>query len=125
MFKGLGSLMNVGSLLKQAQLLGGKLGAMSEELKACRVEGTSGGGLVTVEANGVSEILRCRIDESLLADREMLEDLLPAAINAALAKSKEAHMKAMQAMAGDMDVPGLNDMLSQLAGGGPGEPPAS
>lgn len=119
MFKGLGNLANLGSMLKQAQQLGGKLSDLSESLKTRRVEGQAGGGLVSVEANGIGEILRCRIDPSLVAagDREMIEDLLPGAVNQALEKSKQLHAEAMKAMAADFDVPGLRGMLAQLSGG--------
>jgi len=78
-FKGLGNLANMASMIKQAQEMGGKLKQLSEELKLRRAQGTSGGGMVTVETNGLGEVLRCRIDPSLAADRELLEDLLPAA----------------------------------------------
>jgi len=122
-FKGLGNLANLGSLLKQAQQMGGKLQQVTEELKTRRAEGSSGGGLVTVEVNGVGEVLSCRIDPSLITagDREMVEDLLPAAINQALAKSKELHTEAMKSMAAGLDVPGLNAMLAQLSGGASGD----
>lgn len=124
MFKGLGNLANLGSMLKQAQQLGGKLSQLSESLKARRVEGQAGGGLVTIEANGVGEVIRCRIDPSLITsgDREMIEDLLPGAINQALEKSKQLHAEAMKSMASDLDVPGLSNMLAQLSGGGDEKP---
>ncbi len=78
MFEGLGKLANLGSMLKQAQQMGGRLQQLSEELKAKRAEGTAGGGLVTVEVNGLGEVLACRIDPSLVTsgDRELIEDLL-------------------------------------------------
>jgi nucleoid-associated protein EbfC len=123
MLKGLGNLANIGSLLKQAQQMGGKLQQTTEELKKQRAQGSSGGGLVTVEVNGVGEVLRCQIDPSLVTsgDREMIEDLLPSAVNQALAKAKQLHADAMKSMAAGLDVPGLNSMLAQLSGGDPGE----
>ena len=100
MFKGLGNLANLGSLIKQAQQMGGRLQQISEELKTRRADGTAGGGMVTVEVNGVGEVLSCRIDPSLIAagDRELIEDLLPAAVNQALAKAKQLHAEAMKSM---------------------------
>lgn len=126
MFKGLGNLANLGSLLKQAQQMGGRLKQISEELKNKRAEGISGGGMVTVEVNGLGEVLACRIDPSLVAsgDRELIEDLVPAAVNQALAKSKQLHAEAMKSMTEGLDVPGLGSMLAQLSGGEP-EKPAS
>ena len=57
MFKGLGNLGNIGSLLKQAQEMGSKWEAVNEQLKLQRAVGTAGGGMVEVEVNGVGEVL--------------------------------------------------------------------
>jgi nucleoid-associated protein EbfC len=123
-FKGLGNLANLGSLLKQAQQMGGRLKQISEELKAKRAEGSAGGGMVTVEVNGLGEVLACRIDPSLVAsgDRELIEDLLPGAVNQALVKAKGLHAEAMKSMTEGLDVPGLGTMLAQLSGGEPETP---
>jgi DNA-binding protein YbaB len=71
-------------------------------------------------------VLSCRIDPSLVqaGDRELVEDLVPAAVNQALAKAKQLHAEAIQSMTAGLDVPGLGAMLSQLSGG-EGEKPAS
>jgi len=104
--------------MKQAQEMGGKMQQLTEELKTKRVTGTAGAGLVEVEANGVGEILAVRIDPSLFAkqDREFVEDLLPAAINAAAQKSKELYAEQMQSLAGGLNLPGLSEALGQLGG---------
>ncbi len=112
MFKGIG---NMASMFRQAQQIGGKMDEINAQLKSRRVSGTAGGGMVEVEANGLGEVLKIRI-EPTLTDREMIEDMLPAAINQASAKSKELHMEMMQSLTGGMDLPGLNDMISQLGG---------
>ena len=124
MFKGLGNLANIGSLIKQAQLMGGKMQQINEDLKTRRAEGSSGGGMVHVEVNGLGEVLSCRIDPSLFTagDRELVEDLLPAAVNQALAKSKELHVEAMKSMAEGVDMPDLGALMSQLSGGDPAKP---
>ena len=98
MFKGLGNLANIPALMKQAQEMGTKMQALGEELKTKRATGSAGGGLVEVEVNGLGEVLAVRIDPSLVAkqDREMIEDLLPAAFNAAAQKAKQLHAEAMQ-----------------------------
>jgi nucleoid-associated protein EbfC len=116
MFKGLGNLSNLGALLKQAQEMGGKMQALTAELKTKRATGSAGGGLVEVDVNGLAEVLAVRIDPSLVekGDREMIEDLLPAAFNAAHAKAKALHAEAIQSIAGGMNVPGLGDALAQL-----------
>ena len=120
MFKGLGNLANLGALMKQAQEMGGRMQAIQQELKGKRATGAAGGGLVEVDVNGLAEVLAVRIDPSLVAkgDREMIEDLLPAAFNAAQQKAKELHAEAMQSLTGGMPIAGFQDALSQLTGGG-------
>lgn len=116
MFKGLGQLAQLPAILKQAQEMSGKLEQLQAELKAKRVTGSAGGGLVEVECNGVGDALSVRIDPSLIErqDRELLEDLLPAAINSARQKSKELNAEMMQQLTGGMAIPGLGDMLGNL-----------
>ena len=65
--------------------------------------------------------LTYNIDPSLIEknDREMIEDLLPAAFNAAQQKAKAMHAEAMQSLTGGIPLPGLQDALSQLTGSGP------
>jgi DNA-binding YbaB/EbfC family protein len=117
-FKGLGDFANIGALMKQAQEIGGKMQALQGELKARRATGSAGGGLVEVDVNGLGETLAVRLDPSLVAkgDREMIEDLLPAAMNDAQRKAKQMHAAAMQALTGGLPVPGLQEALSQLTG---------
>ena len=128
MFKGLGNLANLGTIVKQAQEMGTKMQALTEELRTRRTTGAAGGGLVEVDMNGLAEVLAVRIDASLTdnGDREMIEDLLPAAINAASQKAKELHAEAMKEITGGMNLPGLQETLGQLTGDLPPEvaPPA-
>ena len=121
MFKGLGNLANFGALVKQAQEMGGRMQALQEELKTKKATGSSGGGLVEVDVNGLAEVLAVRIDPSLVAkgEREMIEDLLPAAFNAAQTKAKQMHAEAIQALAGGFPIGGFADILSQLPGSNP------
>ncbi|RIK87968.1 MAG: YbaB/EbfC family nucleoid-associated protein [Planctomycetota bacterium] len=114
--KGLSNLANLPGIFKQAQEMGAKLQQLNAELKTKKVTGAAGGGLVEVDANGVGDVLAVRIDASLIEkqDRELLEDLLPAAINAAHAKAKELHAQSMQSLAGGLDLPGLSDALGGL-----------
>ena len=121
MFKGLGNLANIGALMKQAKEMGGKMQAIQEELKTKKATGAAGGGLVEVDVNGLSDVLAVRIDPSLVekGEREMIEDLLPAAFNAAQAKAKQMHAEALQGLAGGLPMGGLADILSQLPGANP------
>ena len=121
MFKGLSNLANIGALMKQAQEMGGRMQVLQEELKTKKATGSSGGGLVEVDVNGLSEVLAVRIDPSLVekGEREMIEDLLPAAVNTAQAKAKQMHAEAIQGLAGGLPMGGIADMLSQLPNSGP------
>jgi DNA-binding YbaB/EbfC family protein len=117
MFKGLGQLANLPALLKQAQEMGGKMQQLAAEMRAKRVTGAAGGGLVEVEANGLGEVLAVRLDPTLIEkqDRELIEDLLPAAINAAQQKAKQLHAESMQQLAGGVQLPaGIADALNQF-----------
>ena len=113
MFKGISDL---AGMLKQAQSMGSRMKEMNEQMAAIRATGTAGGGLVEVEVNGLGEMLRVTLDSTLLdkKDQELIEDLIPAATNAALSKAKEQQARAMQDIAGGMDIPGLSDALSSL-----------
>lgn len=127
MFKGLGNLANLGALMKQAQEMGGRMQAMQEELRAKRATGAAGGGLIEVDVNGLAEVLAVRIDPSLVerGDREMIEDLLPAAFNAAQGKARQLHAEAMKSITGGFSLPGLEEALAQVPGAsgeGPDKP---
>lgn len=115
MLKGL---TNLGSLLKQAQEIGGKIQGLSEELRHRRATGTAGGGMVEVEVNGLLEVLRCQIDPELVrqADRELIEDLVTTAVNQALTKGKQLHAEALKSMTGGLDLPGLDAALGGALG---------
>ena len=113
MFKGLGDL---AGLVRQAQQVSSKMQAVNESLKSQRVTGTAGGGMIEVEANGLGEILRVKIEPGLVErqEREMIEDLLPGAVNQAVAKSKQLYAEAMKSAASGLDIPGLGEALAQL-----------
>jgi DNA-binding YbaB/EbfC family protein len=115
MFKGLS---NLATLLKQAQNIGGQMGQLTEMMKNRRVVGSAGGGMVEIEVNGLMEVLRCRIDPQLFAggDREMLEDLVQAAVNQAITKGKQMHAEAMRELTGGLSLPGLQEALEKFTG---------
>ncbi len=123
MFKSLGNLANIGALMKQAQEMSGRMQALQEQLKTKRATGAAGGGLIEVDVNGVGEALAVRIDPSLIekGEREMIEDLLPAAINTAQSKAKQLYAEAMQSLAGEIPMAGLSDALMQLGGSTDGD----
>jgi DNA-binding YbaB/EbfC family protein len=111
-------LSNIAALMRQAQQIGPKLQAIQQQLKDARATGSSGGDMVTVEVNGLSEVVAVHFDPALVArgDVEMMQDLTVAAVNVALAKSKELHVNAMKSLTSDSDMPGLQDMLARMTG---------
>ncbi len=80
---------NIGDLMKQAQKMGDAMKKAQEDLTKLSVEGEAGGGLVKVVLNGQHQAKSIHIDDSLLNDKEMLEDLITAAINSANQKINE------------------------------------
>ena len=110
----------LGSLLKQAQEIGGRMKGLTEQLKARRATGSAGGGMVEIEVNGLVEVLRCKIDEQLIAqgDRELIEDMVASAVNQAVMKAKQQHADAMKSLTGGLELPGLSDALGSFLGGG-------
>jgi DNA-binding YbaB/EbfC family protein len=115
LFKGI---TNLAGLLKQAQQVGSRLQQVSEELKLRRATGAAGGGMVEVEVNGLGQVLRLSIDPALveMKDRDLLEDLIPAATNQALTKAKELHAEVIKDLTGGMNLPGLDEVLSKVTG---------
>lgn len=112
MLKGLGNLGNLagmGNLMKQVQEMQGKLAEIEDELAASTVEGSAGGGMVTVIANGRQEIQSLAIDQELLnpEEHEMLQDMIVAAVNQALEASRELRLEKVSALTGGMKIPGL------------------
>ena len=121
MFKGLA---NLGALLKQAQQLGGQMGQLTEEMRKRRVTGTAGAGMVEIEVNGLMEVLRCSIDPQLLAqnDRELIEDLVVAAVNQAISKGKQMHADSIRDITGGLPLPGgFHEALAKFTGMGEDE----
>lgn len=104
--------------------MGGKMQELTEQLKTKRVTGTAGAGMIEVEANGLGEVLTVRIDQTLIdkQDKELIEDLLPAAINAVREKSQALHAEQMQGLTGGMDLPDMSELLANL---GDDAPPVS
>src|SRR5437867_433345 len=117
MFKGLA---NLASVMKEVQQLQGRAAEMQENLGRLRVEGRAGGEMVVVRADGLQRVLGVKIEPSLLEskDGEILEDLLLAATNQALDKSREAAAEEMSKMTAGIQLPGLSEMMSKLGLGG-------
>ena len=94
--------LDLSAMVRQAQELSEKLRRVQEELRHRTVSATVGGGLVEVTASGALEVVGVRIDPQAVDPRdvEMLQDLVRAAVNQALARAKELAQDAMQKAAG-------------------------
>jgi len=118
-------LSGLGSLLRHAHEISGRVQGMTEELRSRRATGSAGGGLVEFEVNGLVEVLRCHIDPKLLAqgDQELLEDLVATAVNQAVAKAKELHADTVRSITGGVALPGLDQAMAKFLGTGPADSP--
>ncbi|HKQ65361.1 MAG TPA: YbaB/EbfC family nucleoid-associated protein [Methylomirabilota bacterium] len=98
-----------GNIMKEAQKLQAQMAAMQEEVGKKKVEATAGGGMVTVEANGKQELTAVKIDPEVVNKEEiqMLEDLVLAAANEALRKSRELVQQELGKLTGGLKIPGL------------------
>ena len=101
---------DLNDLMKQAQKLQGDVARVQEELATLECDGAAGGGLVTATVNGQFEIVRVKIDKSVVDpnDFAMLEDLVTSAVNAAARKVRETSQERMAAVMGPMaGMPGM------------------
>ena len=96
-------------MMKQAQKLQSKMLQMQEELAQKTVEASAGGGMVKVVANGKQQIVSIQIEKEVVdpEDVDMLQDLVQAAVNDALARSQEMANAEMSKLTGGLNIPGL------------------
>jgi nucleoid-associated protein EbfC len=106
MMRGMG---NMQKMMKQMQKMQKEMQKAQEELAEKTVEGTAGGGMVTVIANGHKQILEVKIKEEVVdpEDIEMLQDLILAATNDALKKADELTAETMGQFTTGLNIPGL------------------
>ena len=98
-----------GNMMKEAQKLQQQMAALQEEIGKRTVEATAGGGMVTVVANGRQELISIKIDPEVVSkdDVQMLEDLVLAATNEALRKSRDLVQQELGKLTGGLKIPGL------------------
>ena len=98
---------NFTSMMKQAQELQSRMSELQAEMERMRVEGRSGGGLVTLTLSGKGDLTSAKIDSSLLkpGEEEILEDLIVAAHADAKAKVEQAMQAKMQSLTGGLPLP--------------------
>ncbi len=95
--------------MKQAQKLQADMERLQEELGSQSVEGTAGGGMVKAVVTGKQEVVSIAIEKEVVdpEDVEMLQDLVTAAVNEALRKSRDMMTEQMSKLTGGMNIPGL------------------
>ncbi|MGC1952002.1 MAG: YbaB/EbfC family nucleoid-associated protein [Gammaproteobacteria bacterium] len=97
----------LGNIMKQAQEMQANLQKAQEELANLEVAGESGGGMVTVLMTGRHDVRRVTIDASLMAeDKEMLEDLVAAAVNDAVRKVEQESQQKLSGLTAGLSLPG-------------------
>ncbi len=96
----------ISNLMKQAQQMQADMQKAQEEIANMQIEGQSGAGLVKVIMNGAHELVRVNIDDSLVGDdKDMLEDLVAAAVNDASQKLAAASAERMSGLTAGMQLP--------------------
>jgi DNA-binding YbaB/EbfC family protein len=102
--------MDLKNMMKQVQDIQGRINGMQSELAEKTVETSSGGGMVTVTANGKQEIISINISPEIIdpSDISMLQDLITAAVNTALKSSKDMMQEELSKITGGIKIPGLN-----------------
>jgi nucleoid-associated protein EbfC len=107
MAKGIGGM---GNLLKQAQEMQSRMAKIQEELAHKTVDGSAGGGMVRVTVNGQLALTAIKIDSTVInsEEKEMLEDLIMAAVNDGMRKARDMVSTEMSKLTGGLKIPGLS-----------------
>lgn len=95
----------LGNLMKQAQAMQENMQKMQEEVARMEVEGQAGGGMVKVVMTGRHDIKRVSIDDSVMDDKEMLEDLVAAAVNDAVRQVEKTSQEKMSGLTAGLNLP--------------------
>ena len=113
MFK---NLTGFAQMLRTASSLGPRIKEMREHLGRQVATGSSGGNAVEVELTGLGEVLRVRLARDLVAQNnvELLEELIPVAMNEAMTKVRKMHIDMAREVTGGIDLPGLDEALAGL-----------
>ena len=104
---------NITQMLKQAKNIQARLAEIQEELAQRTYEASAGGGMVTAVVNGKQELVSVRIEPEVVNpdDVQMLADLIAAAVNQAILRSREAAQEEMSKLTGGVPLPGILNSL--------------
>lgn len=100
---------NMNNMMKQVQKMQKEMERAQKEIEEKEFVSTSGGGVVEATVNGKKEVIKLNIDQDVIDpdDKEMLEDLVVAAINDAMKKADEHSQREMGKLTGGINIPGL------------------
>jgi DNA-binding YbaB/EbfC family protein len=98
---------NMQQMMKQAQKMQDQMKDIQEEMERAEFSGSSGGGAVTVTCNGKYEFLNVKIKDDALGDREMLEDLVLAALQDASKRVTDTMEQKMSKITAGLNIPGF------------------
>lgn len=101
--------MNIQEMMRQAQKMKAKIEKAQADVQSQTFEGSAGGGMVVVTANGKNEIVSVKVEREVVnpAELDMLQDLIVAATNQALARATEAMQAELAKVTGGMAIPGM------------------
>lgn len=95
----------LGGLMKQAQQMQENMKKMQEQLATIEIEGQAGAGMVKVQMTCRNDVRRVSIDPSVMDDREMLEDLIAAAVNDAVKRAEQTSQEKMGGFTAGLNLP--------------------
>lgn len=103
----------LGDIMQQAQKMQAKMGEVTKEIEKKTEEASSGGGMVSVTANGKGELVSVKIEKEIIdpAEKEMLEDLVLAAVNEAQRKVQKMKEEELKKITGGFKIPGMPNIF--------------
>ena len=104
---------DLGNLMQAAQKMQGEVTKLQDELAKKTCEASAGGGMVTATVNGQFEVVSIKIDPEVVnpSDVDMLQDLVAAAVNQAVAKVREMTQSEMAKLTGGLGIPGMPNLF--------------
>lgn len=105
--------MDISNIMEQARGMQEKMAKIQQDLAQKTITGSSGGGMVLVTVNGQGDVLSMSIEKAVIdpAESEMLQDLIVAATNDAIRKSRELSKQELGQLTGGLNIPGLSNLF--------------
>ncbi len=105
--------MDISSIMEQAKGMQEKMAKIQQDLAKKMIVGTAGGGMVSVTVNGQGDVISIAIEKTVIdpSESEMLQDLIVAATNDGIRKSKELSKQEMAQLTGGLNIPGLSGLV--------------